>query len=357
MSSLPRSFRVRQVSDLLSASKPEWLIDGIIPAKSLSVIYGPPGAGKTFVALGMALSISSGAPWLGRDVRRGPVIYCTPEGLSGLAQRYLAWCAHHKGEESDFGYVVEAPQFSDPREVDALAASIKERYSAPAAIFVDTLARHMTGGDENSAQHMGEFVTGVERLCRALGCAGILLHHTGKNTRNERGSTALRGAADTMISVAGQSGRLTIACEKQKDAEPFERISARLQTVDIGDGMASCTCVLATGTFQGGHKLDNKKEKILLALHRAGDSGLRVSQLILSTGLAEPTFHRHRNALVSLGLIEQGGDGYRLTAEGQTSASALISLSKDCRNSDSARSLSSLSHPVRGEGEGKEASA
>ena len=48
------------------------------------------------------------------------------------------------------------------------------------------------------------------------------------------------GAADTMIECSGaQEGYFTLQCEKQKDAEPFEKISLALLAVELDGGRSS----------------------------------------------------------------------------------------------------------------------
>ena len=44
-------------------------------SETQAILYGPPGAGKSFVALDFALSVASGRAWHGHEVRQGPVLY------------------------------------------------------------------------------------------------------------------------------------------------------------------------------------------------------------------------------------------------------------------------------------------
>jgi predicted ATP-dependent serine protease len=44
-------FPVRLRDELLNTPDPKFLIDGVIVEKSFVVIFGPPGAGKSFIAL------------------------------------------------------------------------------------------------------------------------------------------------------------------------------------------------------------------------------------------------------------------------------------------------------------------
>jgi RecA/RadA recombinase len=53
----------------------EWLIDGVLPAQSISFVYGNTGSMKTFFALDMALSLAAGVDFLGRKVQPVPVAF------------------------------------------------------------------------------------------------------------------------------------------------------------------------------------------------------------------------------------------------------------------------------------------
>src|SRR5207244_2735924 len=54
---------------------PRWLVDNYLVAETISVLFGPSGGGKTFVALDLALAIATGHPWLGEPVDGGYVVY------------------------------------------------------------------------------------------------------------------------------------------------------------------------------------------------------------------------------------------------------------------------------------------
>jgi hypothetical protein len=63
----------------------------------------------------------------------------------------------------------------------------------------------------------------------------VFIHHTGKNGDLERGSGALRGAADVMIKCGTRGDRklVSIECNKMKEAEPFRDTVAGLERVQI----------------------------------------------------------------------------------------------------------------------------
>jgi hypothetical protein len=83
------------------------------------------------------------------------------------------------------------------------------------------LARSMAGKDENSAQDMGTAIQALDWLREKEGCGVLVLHHSGVDGTRPRGSTALFGAADTLIRVEGEGNMTKVSCEGQKDAMPF----------------------------------------------------------------------------------------------------------------------------------------
>jgi hypothetical protein len=63
--------------------------------------------------------------------------------------------------------------------------------------------------------------------------AAHVVHHAGKDGKDERGSSALRGAADLMVKTQrdGNSPRLTLACDKAKDFEPWDALTLERELV------------------------------------------------------------------------------------------------------------------------------
>ncbi|MBB3980115.1 hypothetical protein GGQ64_005362 [Rhizobium azooxidifex] len=199
------------------------LIDGIINQNSFVVLYGAPNAAKTFNALDMAGAIASGQPWCGRETSHGAVLYIATEGEGGIFRRIAALAIHR-------GLTDDAPLFLAPvgvnlgtTEEDARAIA---RYGMLAAkkadlplrlVVVDTLARSLGGGDENSAQDMGAFIRNIDLIREETGATTMVIHHTGKDeNRGARGHSSLFGAADTEILVRKDG---EIETTKQRDLE------------------------------------------------------------------------------------------------------------------------------------------
>ena len=108
---------------------------------------------------------------------------------------------------------------------------------SPKLVIGDTLARCMPGGDENSAKDMGLLVEHTDKVRRRVDCTFMWAHHTNRAAGTERGSSALRGACDTLLKL---SATQVLTCDKQRDAEPFGRLRLRLEPCE-----GSCVMAVA----------------------------------------------------------------------------------------------------------------
>jgi RecA/RadA recombinase len=225
-----RAIRLLTYAEILNLPPLEYLMEGLFPRGGLYEMHGPPGSGKSFAALSLALSVATGIPFLGHSVcHRGGAVFIAGEGISGVGARVEAWSNANPGVDSiDIQFVAHPIQLLAEVDVDDFLRAINTRSVPPAIIVIDTLARCSAGADENSARDMGQLIDGMDRLRIETGAAVLAVHHSRKDGDVERGSTALRGAMDTMIGVRMRSGLVTLTCEKQKDGPTFAPLRARL---------------------------------------------------------------------------------------------------------------------------------
>jgi hypothetical protein len=235
-----RSRRYLTPAEVKELPEPSWLLERLIPSGSLVVLYGPPKVGKSFLALDWALSMAEGCDWLGRATsgEPQPVVYLAGEGIGGLGRRLKAWEQHY-GRQTEELPIVFPNLVVNLFEASAVAQFLRElkecEVAAPALIIVDTFSKAMIGADENSAKDVNRGLANGDSIRREAGAAVLLIHHTTKSdARVERGSTALRGAADVMLRLETRGDQtLSLVVDGARDFEPGLRI--RLGFKPVGD--------------------------------------------------------------------------------------------------------------------------
>ena len=223
-----KHFRLIHASEVLAKLGPiNWCVKHFLEANTTGLMFGDPGAYKSFLALDLAFHVAAGRPWHGNDVTPGPVIYVAGEGHGGLSRRFAAWERHHGVKLRDLPLYVseQAAQLYNADSAKRVAAAVSrlaEQTGTPALIVVDTLARNFGPGDENSSTDIGLFLNHVDGLLRARFNATILIvHHTGHSHKERaRGAMALKAGIDFEYRVEkAPVGMMTrMVCTKMKDA-------------------------------------------------------------------------------------------------------------------------------------------
>ena len=230
-------FKPLSLRELLVMPPKRWIIDQVLGAGDIAMVYGAPGSGKTFVVVNVIFAACLGQQWAMRFGVPSPlnVAYCAGEGVSGLPNRFGAEAQHLGIEDlSNFTFFAVTPALyyddntrNDMESIERFATEWKHRQDAGSAkpldiLIIDTLHSATAGADENSAQDMGRVLELCRKTARVLGCAVVLVHHSNKAGTGERGSSAMRGAMDCMIEVKTLGNKYAIECAKLKDGEKWK---------------------------------------------------------------------------------------------------------------------------------------
>ena len=260
--------------DTIQDEPVEWLIEGVLPALSFAALYGPPGSFKSFHALHIAYCVATGHSWMGRPVKKsGAVLYLCGEGFGGIGARIKACKIHYQIEDGAPIYVVrhQLNLRSSQEDFNALMLAIVQLVEQTGIQFclaiVDTLARAFGGGNENSSEDMGAFITAMGKVQEFLNCALMVLHHCGKDAaKGLRGHSSLLGAVDTELELLRfdeqMKGVLTIS--KQKDGADNERFGFEMVEVEIksaGLGLSDPVVSLAVQASDSAVNEMSKKTK------------------------------------------------------------------------------------------------
>jgi hypothetical protein len=304
----------------------EYLIDGILPAAGLVVVYGPPKCGKTFWLFDALMCIALGIPYRDRSTQAGKVIYCLFEGQRGFAKRKEAYRQHHQlsddAEEPPFYLLpVKLELVKDhPRLIEAI--KLRANGHPPRVIVLDTLNRSFTGS-ESSDEAMTAYISACDAIREAFGCAVVIVHHSGLVEGRARGHTSLLGSADAQIAVKRDPlDQVVATVEFMKDGEDGVEIVSKLVSFDVAIGdtgktLSSCVVVPVDGPAAAPErKLSANQQTMLTILQKAGAAGLSTEEWndrARDAGLAlkrKADLFDFRAALQKKGLIFLGERGW-----------------------------------------------
>lgn len=265
-----------------------WLIEDVLPDSGMGAIYGEPGCGKTFMMLDMAFAVAGAQPkWRGKYVEHGSVIYLGMEGGRSFQNRVYAYKEERGTAEDFYRSASNLNLCSSEEDADLLIKEAKEiaNIGKPVKlIVVDTLARAMAGGNENSPDDMGAFVTLCEKVRKAVGCFLIVVHHSGKDkARGMRGHSSLLGAVDNEINLDKAKGERTglMKVAKQRDGFDGEEFGYQIEMVPIGrtgkrgKQISSCVIRHVDGPGPTGPKLKGQTAAAMTLLQSMADESGR----------------------------------------------------------------------------------
>ncbi len=249
------TIRSTSLSDFLNRPRPRYLVKNLLPRHGAGIAFGETGAGKTFIALDLAMCVARGEPWRGHPVQHAGVVYLCSEGVSGFVERLRAYLQHHhlQPDEIAIEVIVTAVDLLNPGEqLDELGAAIhdaSERIGPVGLVVIDTLNRTMPGGDENSPEDMSAYVANVSKVAETVGAFALIVHHAGKDpARGARGHSSLKAAVDVEIEVSRtEAGERVATLTKARDFESGARFGFLLQVIELGtdeDGDAITSCVV-----------------------------------------------------------------------------------------------------------------
>lgn len=332
------SFQWLKVGDHLGQLKGvDWIIKGFIPADSLILVFGASESCKSFVAISMAASISTGCEWYAQNVKKsGAVFYIAGEGRNGMFRRFAAW-------QQDTGYQLnETPLFMSSASLDicdlesaleienTIQAMADQSDSEPILIVVDTLARNFGAANENSTEDMNRFVAHLDRIRARWQATVMIVHHSGKDAeKGARGSYALHAAMDAEFKVTRDDEMVTLECSKMKDAKHPEGKSFKMREVDLGivddDGDKVTSLVLdridyvASPPVSKSKPLGKRQKEAIAALKRClennqanlvdagrdpNDAKVSIDEWKLACGFERRYFHKIKASLSEMNLIK-----------------------------------------------------
>ncbi len=235
-----RGIKTLDGAELITAKFPprSLMLSPWLPDKGLTMIFAPRGVGKTWMALGIAHAVATGAEFLRwRAPKSRGVLYIDGEMPAAVLQaRYMAIVAASMTDAPAASFRLAAADIQ-PDGLPDLADPEAQRFYDCAIgdaelVIVDNLSTIARGLRENEADSFGPVQSWLLAQ-RAAGRSVLLIHHAGKGG-GQRGTSRKEDVLDSVVSLtrppgyqASEGARFEVRFTKSRgfwgdDAEPFE---------------------------------------------------------------------------------------------------------------------------------------
>lgn len=164
---------------------PEELIEGVLRCGHKMLISGSSKAGKSFLLMELAISLSEGLAWLGFKCKKSKVLYVNLEidsasCINRFAEIYKALKIAPKHSEDISIWNLRGHAVPLDKLVPKLLRRIANLHYD--AVIIDPIYKVIMG-DENNASEMGAFCNQFDKICNETGCATIYCHHHSKGAQ------------------------------------------------------------------------------------------------------------------------------------------------------------------------------
>lgn len=220
----------------------QWLIKGVLARGETSAWIAPPGAMKSALLAEAAVCVGSGLDWHGyRNKGAAGVVYFAIERADLVKRRLRAHRQRLGLSGTPICVCSDTIDLTKPEAYKKLIDTIRTAKAVLGAdiglVIIDTFAKLIaaSGGDENSAKDQGAVFGNVQRVKNVTAVHVALIGHTGKDeSRGARGSNALLGDVDVMVTIGGEEIK-TATVTKANDAPEGQLFSFKSDVHDFGD--------------------------------------------------------------------------------------------------------------------------
>lgn len=211
----PARPRTAWTADQLMAAdfpEPKWAVPGIL-SEGVNLLAGPPKVGKSWLSLGLALSVAAGGKAFGTvPVQGGPVLYLALEDTPRRLQTRMGKLLGRQPAPPWLTVVFECPPL--PQGGSQAIAGWLERNPHARLVIIDVFAKMRGPSPAGASAYDADYaaVGHAKRLADHYGVAVVLVHHVRKAASDDfltevSGTNGLAGAADATLVLKRARGQ------------------------------------------------------------------------------------------------------------------------------------------------------
>jgi hypothetical protein len=216
--------------------KPSYLLDGAVPMRAATMIFGHRKHGKSLWLQKLAVCCAHNVPLDGDAIKHGRILYKSLDPDAGeeeVKHRMMQICERLGIPLSDNNVRIDDTpmMLTDPIAVDAWLSRNPGRFTA---VMLDPLYM-MVPGDPSQASLAGPIIAGVTQIIRETGAAVLVAHHmprgnVGKNDAHSFGSVFIEAGFSGMMHIhRGSDDMVKLTPLFVKNGRPREPLSYELQ--------------------------------------------------------------------------------------------------------------------------------
>jgi len=229
----------------------EFLIHGLLPIPSLSIVYGGPGTLKSMLLADLAVCVAAGKTWLetlpgdrstGTSflTKQAPVLWLDFDNGQKRTRRRMAALGrgHEQPETAPLHYISMAMPWLDASDRDLVIEVMKfVKAGGYKLLIIDNLGL-VNGGIEENSSEMAQVMGLMRWLSEKAECAVVVIHHQRKgSTGNDpgqrkgdtlRGHSTIEASLDLALLVErkGREDALLVTPTKTRDFHRFDFFGA-----------------------------------------------------------------------------------------------------------------------------------
>lgn len=220
---------------------PQFCVAPFLPQGGIAVLHGPPGVGKSQLALTMGRAVAEGKPFLTEDyqTRQGNVLYVQLDVIPTIQQERARAAGLLNGIPVSFFTATE--RLNILRLPSELPAMVEAMAWAPILVIIDAL-RDTHELDENASETPPAVFAAWRKLFPTASL--VYVHHDRKVqvmkgtperffTESARGTGAWLAKADVGLHLTDVKGRLTLFFSKVRTCAPQAPLAVQLNDVSL----------------------------------------------------------------------------------------------------------------------------